>query len=267
MKFDDAFCLNTDSNVLVDTVSDVYQNDMITYVQLYQGQLFCPECRVAELVFVRETPSAKAHFRTLQGAVHKDCSLSQPTLKSRDSTSLITKPKDVDRVRAQVGRTLMSLLSSNDRQQRLKNPPHNLLQTPVTPTKQAKSVQNNYRLHRKRLERDFSDDDLEKGLLIYGVADVVWEVPEAVNDDAQEDRNFKLLIYAHSQRKLRYKLIVTERVYQKLPQKIKFDLGVRIKCAVAFAVVFENKFNERKSYRQAVLRRSDFLDIVPFPLK
>lgn len=242
-KFEDAFCSKSGRIIDIAEASDLYASNPAEYKKI-SNNLYCPECKKAKLSFVN---GSTKYFRTFKGSLHNEnCSLSQELMSVKQTADFIANTENRAAILRQIASAMAVLFNDNSKRIIKKTNVTELDET-QTITGFSTNYKKRKRIARKRIDLPFSDEDFNAPKIFYGKVCALWE---------KTNTKYKLLMYSLKTNKLVCKIFVTEKVYQYIPDKYKFEKS--IECAISFLATFQKR---EEAYHITNLEHSDFLKI------
>lgn len=111
-RFEDCYSKRQQRNFSIDEVQSCYENNPYS-ISAFRGDMWCPECRQAELSFTHQTSKKRAYFSALQIESHlENCSYRYDYIKNEDLRFYITNLNEqqiADKLDAMRNRLLVEL--------------------------------------------------------------------------------------------------------------------------------------------------------------
>lgn len=170
-------------NVLIDlkTISDYTEKNDGNY-NLYKGNMLCPECHKAELIFVHKTSNRRQHLRKTQSSQHeKDCSYNfdyAPSKVIRNYFDNLTSEQIQDKINSAMYSLFEETLhnSNTDRINIVKNE-----ESPFLLINDEKEIKNYKSVRRKSLRGSIEEKDRNDIFLFYGKVKLSVNQKEKIN--------------------------------------------------------------------------------------
>ncbi len=244
MKFTEAYHPDENSNIPLETIVNVFNNDPKSFENRYRGNLFCPKCHEAKLYFSNAKHPYLGTYHSKPHAI--DCSLSQ---KKTNSKSIKTFLDDSEHNEEEIRRQLHNAI-------------HALLKSKVSPASQskadkegggaskplkykrpsAKAEAKSKRIPRKRIDGRFRTDDYARTKVFYGTVYIKWEEKRL-----REDLYHYIRVSNATSHKLICSVSLSPSVYENISDNFRaIDNTI---CEIAF-VGDLNKPNEFEDWNR-----------------
>jgi hypothetical protein len=163
----------------------------------YEGEMFCPECRQAELYFVHKTSKRRAHLRRCPTASHEiDCSYNYEYATKKHVQNLMDS-LSYDEVQDKLNSIINMLCRASKKskgtegRQIIRKPKENPMLIPV-----KKNEDNILKsLRRKRLNTWIDEADSNEVLVFYGKVKLKVEKKEKIVEGEESYKYYVLEVY------------------------------------------------------------------------
>lgn len=165
-SFQEFYYNKTSSMVGVEVVANyaIYHEN----TDIYDGEMYCPECRAAKLSFVNQTYLRKAHLRRLKSSSHIDgCSYNYPRASKRTIQKHFAA-LSYEQIQDKLNAMLHLLFKNTPKENPAPKPVEFPLKNPMllkTLKKQKTEIES---LRRKRLGAWIEDFDIDEYFVFYG---------------------------------------------------------------------------------------------------
>ena len=211
MKFEEAYVKPLDKIIDINELSLISRTDILNFATI-RKQLYCPECRKAQLAYVSGNIP---HLRTFPDAKHEEvCSLRQEEL-SGTALKLLLQQGHTQRVEKEIENVLFIMLENRVQKQVQKND-STLSNKNRTIKGSARACTLNKRIPRKRIDLPMNDDDFGIPKIFYGQVFLRWK--KKINTD----NGYMLLLFSKPEDEEAVCLLnISPAVYSYLPKPYK----------------------------------------------
>ncbi|MCL2820038.1 MAG: hypothetical protein FWD38_04315 [Oscillospiraceae bacterium] len=206
-SFDEFYYRNEDRNVSVKFISDYADKHNGDY-NLYRGNMFCPECRAAELILRRKSSTHRAHLKKIPSSCHaNDCSYNYEYItckRAKEFINSLSDEKIQDKLNSMMhmffDKKLEMHMPKGEEAEQIKSNPM------IISHEQPKFIR---AFRRKSLSGWFSEDEENKLCVFYGK--VKMDVSEMVKD---EKTYFRLTLHVLNENNEPRKKIIVFRSWR-----------------------------------------------------
>ncbi len=210
-KFEDAYCLTTQSLMTIDEAAELYRSDFQSFHSVYKPYLLCPECRKVQLTYVNDTPP---YFRTYPGSCHEEnCLLQQETVSSKKVLEYINSPKNSEQIDRQMNRLIAMLSQKNTSAVFSKSKSPVPRDETVSETNGIRPAKGSKTLPVKRIDVRVGENDLDVFKLFYGIVALKWV-------KANSGR-FGIILSSVKSGTALCAVWITQSVYEYIPEEYK----------------------------------------------
>lgn len=260
-KFEKAYFKGSNSPISVEEIANEFDNNRVRFENEIRGNLYCPQCKQAQLSFRN---ARNPYLATYPHGEHADdCDLGQEELSADRVVDYVHNSFNHDSIKRQQQSILKYLLQEEKVIEKVTKDSTEPESTDYTATKKCKKTERVKPIPRKRIDLPLNGDDYETYKMFYG--EVLLKFEKCRNGDKQ-----KLLIWSSGD-KVHFlcKIFVSSSVFEHLPAECK-RITYRKKCKMVLLACLhknqdETKIDEKEKgiYPWGNLEHSVFLTIIP----